>query len=330
MATITPWRYQFDEFGTNPANRIISEPHNLTATDHLPFPVTEGLFYADSMVIRVKGNNTPLIKGTDYVFGGLDSWIAAKTGQTVAATVEIKNKNWTGELELTYQCVGGAEGMPLGMVQKLLDAITQASTNPSIEYPKDIKNLPIFFPPAPHSHPLETLEQIELLNMALRDVHNALINRIPMIESGNSHQEQIDRILGLIAGMRRSVNQIQVVAGTAAKIDDIIKQLTEFETIADNEINLTSGQTLLIGEWDLTKINYVSGSVSFKAGSDVDATDFRLVGTTAVAPKVVPFGRISTASQLFTLEVVRVSNSLRLSVKATVAGKAKSKLYGAL
>ena len=91
--------------------------------------------------------------------------------------------------------------MPMGMVQKLLDAITQASTNPSIEYPKDIKNLPIFFPAAPHSHPLETLEQIELLNMALRDVHNALINRVPMIESGNSHQEQIDRILGLIAGM---------------------------------------------------------------------------------------------------------------------------------
>lgn len=326
---LTPWKYQFDEFGTNPANLIVGEIHTLAA-NHIPIPLFEGLFYNESVIIKPQGTPTAWTVGVHYTFVGLDDYITARTGKPVSVAVEVVDKNWTGPLEITYQCVGGAEGMPIGAVRELLEAIQTAVANPSIDWNTDIDNLPTYFPPGLHGHPLESMEQLDLLTQAFREVFNALINRIPMHQTGQHLQEQIDRMLQVVAEMRNSINQVVAVQGSTNQIEELMAQLQQFETVASYEKTLNAGQSSLIGEWDLNQVNAVRGMLTFIGGSEFETFDFLAGGTALIAPKVSYFGAIRTSSQIMSITATRVGSTLRLTVSPGLAGRVKSKLYGVL
>ena len=328
---LKPWKYQFDEFGTNPSNLVTGELKTLAA-NHIPFPLNEGLFYAESVMIKPQGASSFWVAGVDYKFVGLDDYITAKTGKEAVSAIEVVNKTWTGVLEITYQCVGGSEGMPVGVVRQLLEAIELAINNNTIDWNTDISNKPTYFPPAPHGHPLESMEQLDLLTQAIRELFNALINRIPMAHTGQHLQEQIDRVLGIVAQMRNALNAVVAVAGSMTLIQDILDQLDALELIASNEKALNANQSSLIGEWNLNTINSVRGLITFIADgtSETETFDFIVAGTATTAPVFTEFAPLRTSSKIMNLAVTRVGLSLRLTVTPLLKGRVKVKYYAVL
>ncbi|AXH71036.1 hypothetical protein [Vibrio phage BONAISHI] len=328
---VSPWKYQFDETGAKTSNLITEEPHELNSSGHLPFPVNEGLFYTEGVVVTKQGDPTPLVVGTDYTFDGLDTWVHSLTGKENAAVINIVDKADTGTFLVTYQAVGGAEGQPIGMVSDLLDAINAATANPALDFRTDIINLPIAFPPEPHGHPLESMEQIDLLNQALRDVHNALINRIPMQHSANNLQQQIDRILGIIGSIRSSVNQVVAVQGSATEIQDLLDALDNIETVATAEVAATAGASTLIVEYDLTKVTAVKGFAAFQGATATEAMDFNVICRSDALPKITYSSRLITANAPVTeITATRVGTMLRISCTCQLAGTVKAKVLAAL
>lgn len=326
---LMPYRFPFDETGQSVKNLITAEPKSLPTVNHIPFPVNEGLFYVDSVIVKNALGNV-LVKGTDYTFRGADSWISAKTGKEVAAAIDITDKTFTGDLTITYQCVGGAEGRPYGLVRDLLDAIQSVSTNITINWPDDINNIPAYFTPAPHGHPLEALEQLDKLVHAHEQVFNALISRVPMHGSGQHLQEQIDRLTLVVRSCRNSINQISAVTGSIGQIQDILDTLDKIETIASNTATINSGQEVVIGQWDLNEINAVQGGIVCKAANDIESMSFNLQATTTTAPTHCTFGILRTASPMIELISQRLGTQMQLRARALINITIKTKIAMAL
>lgn len=327
---IMPYRFPFDETGKSVKNLITGEPHSLNAIEHLPFPLNEGLFYVDSVIVTETSTGQKLKKGQDYTFRGADSFIAAKTGQEVAAAINVEDKRWTGDLTITYQCVGGAEGRPYGIVRDLLDAINDVSSNVKVNWPEDINNLPSYFTPSPHGHPLESMEQLDKLVHAHEQVFSALINRIPMQGSGQYLQEQIDRLTKVVGSCRQSINQITAITGSVSQIEDILSTLDKIETVASNQVSINSGQEVVIGQWDLNKINAVQGGVVCKTGNDIESMSFNLQASVTTEPEHTTYGIIRTSSPMINLISRRLGTQLELRARALTDIEIKMKIMMAL
>ncbi len=330
MPTQSPWRFQFDRTGVSPTNKIIGEVHLFPTANHLPKPLKEGLFFTESVIVLDKVSNTVMTKGIDYIFVGMDAWAFSLTGNEVATAIEIKDKTRIGDIEVTYQCVGGAEGQPIGILQELLDAIQTASASSTIDWKTDIGNLPVYFPPAPHRHALSQLEEIELLTNAFREVHNALINRVPLIDSGNSLQEQVDRIIRVLGELQESVQAISAVTGAASQIASLKTKIDDYHKFQSHGRLLTAGNTVLLATYDLNTVGTVRGNVTFTGLAARDMLDFSIACMPSTVPSVGIHGKVYAGADVLSVTAVRVGTELRIMALSGVDGAVAAKIYCAL
>lgn len=328
--TLSPWKFQFDDSGKDPKNLISSEAQTFSGPDHLAFPLNEGMFYGDSIKVRRRGSNDLLVNGEDYNLEGFDGWMTAETGQDVFTTVNLKDKTYTGTLEITYQCLGGAQGMPIGFMLEVLEALKKATDNPQVDFITGVINKPTYYPGHIHKHPWSSMEQTDLINQALREVTNAIINRIPMADSGNHYQEQIDRLMSLCGKLRNSINSIVTVQGSSSKIQELLDQINKLETITTSNVVIGTGESALIGEWSLEEHNAVRGVLNILAGGQVESLDFMCQGIAGDTPSVTTFANLRSATKILELSVVRVGNKMRLTATSAIAGRVKAKVYAVL
>lgn len=335
MAIMTPYKYQFDPSSRNPDNLIVREEAVLATTNHLPIVLREGLFYTGDVQIYKTVDGSQLVPGTDFEFIGFENYIFELTGFEAASAINILDKNFIGTLEISYSCVGGAEGIPVGFMLDLIKAIEDAGNNTAIDFETQLKNKPIYFQPSPHKHPLADATDLDLLKQKFDDVMNALILRAPMQESGNNFQEQIDRMLGLIGSLRTAINRMVADTGYG---DRYLELATKLETYYERESSSTDivigdlNTNIEIGRFDLLKVNSVRGVVQYNTGALIESVDFIAVGTAGGISQIQDFARISSTGQpvALQLESIRIGSEMILYLKTTYAGTVKVKYYAVL
>lgn len=106
--------YVYDPNGTNPANKVINERHNVqppaNITDASMFFLRAAPAFQESLVIRTgpASTATRLVEGQDYILTHQFLWKSYEVGKPIYCSVTMVNRDYTGELYVDYQTLGGA------------------------------------------------------------------------------------------------------------------------------------------------------------------------------------------------------------------------------
>ena len=319
----TLFKYQFDKTAVSELNLVGFEEISFTTNSIIPFPVKEGMFYTKGVILKDKATGR-ILDDSEYNFIAIDPYLTARTGKEVAGAIELVDNNFIGKLSLTYQCVGGAEGMSNSLVRKLIDAIEGAANGGDWSW-ELITGKPSLFPPSSHTHPLSTISDLGTLKQSLEDVANALIMRIPLGDSPLNFQEQIDRVVKLQAQMQNMINRIALQSGTAEDLTAVQNLIENDHKIHDEYISVVAGTEKTISEWGVSAGISAKGSVIFTDGTDVETLDFNIVWSAKKSPKIVAFGNVRTGNKLLTVSVVKINNAIRLQVTPSLTGTVKLK-----
>lgn len=196
--------YVFDETGTLAANKIVNEPHVITAingVDHFVFKPQATPFYGASLVIT-NPNNDILTEGVDYQLTHHWQQAADVVGQPIYGTVMLIDPNSVaGTYKLQYQTLGG------DYVDTPANLILEGYFNQVAILGIDWSTAPVVFPPTQHTHPVSGLN-----GMA------QIINRLDAIELAiqNGHG---DIHIADIVDLGTSINPL------LAKLDEVITLL---------------------------------------------------------------------------------------------------------
>lgn len=199
--------HTYDPTGHAVTNLVVEEEHDLTNATAMIVVAEGGLFYTDSIIIRVVDTNAILTLGADYGFEGFDAEITALTGIECACAVYFKDETLNGLVALTYQAVGGMEGEAGAFIAQLRDKISLINIRAIIW--ADIINKPETYPPEPHPHNILTdMSGLNTLSTIMRSIYTALIDsRLPEV-SGFNLSDRLDKMLALLTNQRNDLNSI--------------------------------------------------------------------------------------------------------------------------
>ncbi|QAX96164.1 hypothetical protein [Vibrio phage vB_VmeM-Yong XC32] len=324
MSIQTLYKYQFDKYGNNSANLIPNEPVKFDTPRIVPFVLREGNFYQKDLTIRDKADNSLLVLGTDYNLVGLDADLTAETGLTVAGGIELADKTFIGELEVTYRCVGGPQGESRALYLELIEAITNAGTNPSVLW-ESIIGRPQRFPPEIHSHLLSELTELEKLYQSMQDMTNAIVNSKPMYGSNQNILEQIEGIIQIQAAMQLALNRVATGVGSVALINQVRDNLANVHKQFDkttNTVGVTWADVAVIPEADF---NNARGVISIVDATDSMQMDFDISWTTAKDPSYTHYGHIGTDELINAMQVIKQSGNVVVQIRTTKDATVKTK-----
>lgn len=178
-----PFTYPYDPIGTDPSCLIVAELHNVTPPVDLEranfiVPLAAP-FYSIGLHVRTGSlpNSPALVEGTDYILTHRFVEASNFTGRQIYGSIMFINRQYTGNVWLTYQTLGGAYTLnDVGIVEN----ITRSLYNIRLVSWTQIVGLPAAFPPIEHPH-----DTADLTGMA--DIVTALENIITAINdsSGN-------------------------------------------------------------------------------------------------------------------------------------------------
>lgn len=186
-------KYPLDTTGKSKDNLVLAEPHVVPRDNSRAFATFYGPFYTDSLVVRQKGNVTPLKKGTDYKPIMLYQDATVMLGLSVSAAIIITNKSLGSEFEIDYQVVGGPFSLSSSAVSDLFEALEL--DNRKVNW-VDVLGKPVRFPPAPHLHDADDLYGMEFVTEALENLRIAILTGD--VASHEQIYDYIDRVKDLI------------------------------------------------------------------------------------------------------------------------------------
>lgn len=165
--------FNFDPVGTLVANKILNEPHVISAIngfDHsYIIPVNAPFYDASLSVVDASGNT--LVPGVDYIYIYTFMEATIKTGQAVSGGLAFLDPNTNGTFNINYQTVGGqyvndtTQAISNGV--GMLDDLTSRSWY-------SIGNVPLVFPPTPHTARLDNFVGISEILAKLSDLEVAI------------------------------------------------------------------------------------------------------------------------------------------------------------
>jgi hypothetical protein len=123
----------FDSTGIASTNLIPGEIHDVDLNLGSAVITEQGLFYAQSLVVRSLPSNTLLHHGVDYIFVGFSLNITSKVNLEVYAGIALINQSLTGQVTLQYQAVGGMEGDSSDLIYQLLQLLKNPPTTLQFE-----------------------------------------------------------------------------------------------------------------------------------------------------------------------------------------------------
>ena len=122
--------YPYDPIGNNPDCKIISERHNVqppaNITDASLFFLKAAPAYASSIVIRtgLAPNAPVLVEGQDYILTHKFLFKSWELTKPIYASITLQNRDYTGDLYVDYQTLGGAFVLDdISMVENLSRSI---------------------------------------------------------------------------------------------------------------------------------------------------------------------------------------------------------------
>lgn len=323
------FKYAFDQFGTNPDNKLIDEEHEFNANDVHVVQSIHGLFYAESLVLIDEASGNTLTLGADYQLTGFDFNVTAKTGKTVAAGAALIDTNFVGTIKLTCQLVGGPEGQASEAANNLARAIDAALANPSVDW-VNITNRPAYFPPELHRHNPADLDDLDKISDSFRELTVALRDRRPFHDSLHNVVEQQERMLQLIAQLRKGINSIVAVTGSAEQLDSIEEEIKVLYNNADVDQDAFTGIGKTIGEWAIGSKSRIRCLISFT--TDVGKVhSFQVdIAHDGVDTNYAKSSELKTGDYAFDVTVQESLGLFRLNVVPLVNGTFKAKFICAI
>lgn len=165
-------RYQKDKTGLNKDNLVKAEVHYLkTQVRNRVVVPHEGSFFTDSLVVWDKFRELYLVRGIDYVCGGLRTDYTVQAGKEVSTFIVVVNEKVSNQLEVTYQSFGHFAQNQTDTVIDMLE--TAFSDEKNIPFKKVI-GLPSKFDPTFHYHDLGDIESFEPLLFGLEKIRNSI------------------------------------------------------------------------------------------------------------------------------------------------------------
>lgn len=318
------YKYEFDRLGTAASNRVVEEPKSIALADPKAIYSTYGVFYTEGVLVTDASRNS-LTLGTDYEFISDDPFVTAETGKETASGIRMTDDNFVGDLLITYQAVGGPEGQSSEFAKRLAQAIEDAIANPNIQW-ANIRNKPVFYPPALHRHAPSQLDDLGLLSQRLDEVTLALRTRRPLHDSYDNVNENYERLLRIVAGLQNSINQIVAVAGSAQILADIQERLDNVQKELNFDGEGINGLPITLWSAPEGSFSFVSGAVVFKAGVVTQVVQLDIVhNDTNVEWSRYGDHLMGSATDAFTLSVTQSGGQVRLIAVPALTGNFKVK-----
>ena len=320
-------KYIYDPTSILAANKIVDEVHTVVPGDpHLLVP-REGSFYTNTVALVEVPGGTILTLGVDYGWVSIDPYIVAETGIEAANGILLTNQLFVGDIKITYQVVGGWEGQSNALHKDLIDALENVGTV-GVSW-ADIVGKPALFPPAAHVHELSTLTELELLTLRLNELQLALVDRVPSVESGHDLQQQLDRLLRILAEHRNAINNIIAVTGTGALLSALITKVDNYSLYPSNTVSASvAGVPVEIGRWDASALDSITGVVVFKDSVNSHTASFT-IASDGFNSTTGQYGDIMTNGAIFTLDTSIVGGDIILTCTPSLIGEIKTKIVTA-
>jgi hypothetical protein len=171
MATAsTTGLYEFDPYGTNPANLITGERQTLQTPgrDDFYFIIPQAApFFVKSMKLYNDVTNVEYVEGVDFLFGHYFPEAMDSIGSPIAGSIRFIKRDIAGIVRMDYRTLGGQWGFS---DQAILTELSNKQYNPLIRSWGMIAPLPATFPPVPHDQSIDDLVGAEELRQALQDL----------------------------------------------------------------------------------------------------------------------------------------------------------------
>lgn len=268
-------RYPLDLTGKSSTNLVVGETHTLDIdTDDRLIVPRYTAYFDESLIVKQNGN--PLVLNKDYAYSLFWQEATHRLGLGVSLAIEIINKDLFGELELSYQVVGGEYQDDREAVLSTLSRFTTTSKRKT--YWEDVQNIPEAFVPTRHLHHVDDIYGMgdvcailnEILNAIgkttssnLRNVYDRILKLKQYIDANLSKLDGIDeRISSSFNSLNERMNeyvtpeqltntlmtQLEVVKNDiSADVSGLERQLTNVNEALSNSIT-TLGNRLNVQE----------------------------------------------------------------------------------
>lgn len=162
-------RYPYDPTGKSPDNLVRGETHDIPPLTQRIITTRYGAFYKNSLIVTHKGKTLELNK--DYELAGFYQEATAEVGQDVYVLIYFINEDIIGEVELTYQIVGGDFTGIWETVQSFINVLLVDPRKPRWD---DIINKPQLYAPKDHFHSIDDVYGIDILIPILEEIRYAI------------------------------------------------------------------------------------------------------------------------------------------------------------
>lgn len=240
---ITPPRYQFDPTGISKNNFIANELHVIPPESKRIIALKGGSFYANSVTIT-HGHET-LELGKDYDFTSLYQDATIATGKDVYVLIYFVNPDFNGEVNVTYQCVGGEY---TGIWETIQDYINILTVDPRHIYWDDILKKPRKFVPVEHYHDVDDIYGLNILAVKLEELRVVL---------SNVRGKEMTKVYGYMMRTRQMVQeQVDDITTSKISLKDFRAKLDSYDktlAIMQKEIDNLNNFGTTGGGNDITK-----------------------------------------------------------------------------
>lgn len=162
-----------DTSGTSLDNRIVNEPHTLKNFRFRAIAMTNGAFYADSLVLTDAITGRILSVGIDYRYLVPYTSLSLLYGKDVVGAAIVINPEVSAQVLATYQAVGSDYVHNIPALVDLLSTDNQSAVSDSL---LDVQNRPIDYLPSPHIHDLGDGVGFEYLVFAIETLGRVISN----------------------------------------------------------------------------------------------------------------------------------------------------------
>lgn len=173
-----PITYTVDYTGTALPNKILNEPHSISAANFRNYKVIIPEFtpfHVNGLVITHPATNYTLIEDQDYFLTHLYVEASQSIGHDIYGSISIIS-NLTGVFEVDYQTIGGNWTLPANVIANIL---ANLAINPRVAYWTQVSLYPAVFPSINHSTDVEDLigmtevvQSIDALSTAVENNQN--------------------------------------------------------------------------------------------------------------------------------------------------------------
>lgn len=215
-------RYPLDPTGRSTDNLVSTERHNLTIEgDDIIFP-RYGAYFNDSMIVK-QGDKT-LVFNKDYQLSFFWQDATIKVGKPISMAIQIINNNLIGEVQLTYQVVGGEYQGILESIEEMKKFIPKMHRN---VFWDDVINKPEAWVPTRHLHQINDVFGLTPLVLVLEELRRSLENQSVLklktvYDRFLKLKQYVESNLSESAAVKRDLNKI--LSQVDERIQGIVKR----------------------------------------------------------------------------------------------------------